>query len=116
MQQHLVFVYGTLRRGEAHHEYLANCQCLGTFDTKPEYTLYDLGEYPGLVEGHNTIAGEVYVIEDATLAQLDILEDVPVEYRREQIETCFGIAWIYLYQENAALQHEIASGDWLQRS
>ncbi|MGO1296929.1 MAG: gamma-glutamylcyclotransferase family protein [Vibrio sp.] len=116
MQQHLVFVYGTLRHGEVHHEYLANSQCLGTFDTKPEYTLYDLGDYPGLVEGHKTIAGEVYVIDDATLAQLDILENVPVEYRREQIETSYGDAWIYLYQDAGELQREILSGDWLQRT
>ena len=32
----------------------------------------------------------VYLIDDHTLQALDKLEDVPVEYRRETIETPFG--------------------------
>ncbi|MCA2016699.1 gamma-glutamylcyclotransferase [Vibrio tritonius] len=113
--QHLVFVYGTLRQGECNHHYLANSQLLGHFDTPPEYALYDLGPYPGLVEGHHAISGEVYLVDDDTLAKIDELEDVPVEYRRERIETTFGHAWIYIYQESDHLDILIESGDWCQR-
>jgi len=113
--QHLVFVYGTLRQGESNHSFLANSQLLGRFDTKPEYGLYDLGLYPGLVSGHQSISGEVYLIDDDTLAKLDILEDVPVEYHRETIETPFGTAWIYIYQEATSQEALIDSGDWCQR-
>jgi len=49
------------------------------------------------------------------LAELDKLEDVPVEYRRELIPTPFGEAWIYLYQDASQLDVMIASGDWCQR-
>ncbi|CAM4295237.1 gamma-glutamylcyclotransferase [Vibrio agarivorans] len=113
--QHLVFVYGTLRKGESNHHYLEQCDCLGTCETLPEYTLFDLGAYPAVIAGHSSILGEVYWVNDDTLAQLDRLEDVPVEYRRETISTPFGLAWIYLYQQPAELDVEIASGDWFQR-
>lgn len=113
--QHLVFVYGTLRRGESNHHYLTGSQLLGLFDTPPEYALYDLGPYPGLVEGHQSISGEVYLIDDETLTKLDVLEDVPVEYHRDTIETSFGTAWIYVYQDASRLNSLIESGDWCQR-
>ncbi len=90
--QHLVFVYGTLRQGESNHNYLTDSEQLGRFDTQPEYALHDLGPYPGLVAGHQSIHGEVYRVDEETLAKLDILEDVPVEYRRETIETPYGTA------------------------
>lgn len=112
---HLVFVYGTLRQGEANHHYLAESQLLGLFDTQPEYALHDLGPYPGLIAGQQSIHGEVYQMDDATLAQLDTLEDVPVEYRRETIDTPYGLAWIYIYQDASRLDTLIESGDWCQR-
>ncbi|MDE1330545.1 gamma-glutamylcyclotransferase family protein [Vibrio aestuarianus] len=113
--QHLVFVYGTLRQGESNHHFLQSGQMLGSFITASEYALYDLGTYPGLIKGHQSITGEVYMIDEATLKQLDILEDVPVEYRREMIDTPFGRAWVYIYQQVGDLNSQIDSGDWCQR-
>ncbi|ANU35287.1 gamma-glutamylcyclotransferase family protein [Vibrio scophthalmi] len=113
--QHLVFVYGTLRENESNHHFVGQGQFLGHHETLPEYTLYDLGAYPAVVEGHQVIFGEVYLVNDAMLAELDKLEDVPVEYRRELIPTPFGEAWIYLYQDASQLDVMIASGDWCQR-
>jgi len=114
--QHLVFVYGTLRKGESNHHYLMNSQLLGEFLTPPQYTLYDLGAYPALIEGKKSVLGEVYLIDDPILCQLDELEDVPVEYRRESLETSFGRAWIYLYQNTYNLSDEITTGDWCKRT
>jgi gamma-glutamylcyclotransferase (GGCT)/AIG2-like uncharacterized protein YtfP len=113
--QHLVFVYGTLRKGEHNHHYLSTAQFLGLHESDAEYTLYDLGPYPGVSEGYRSVQGEVYMIDDDTLAELDKLEDVPVEYRRESISTPFGEAWIYIYQDTEHLTDEISSGDWCQR-
>lgn len=113
--QHLVFVYGTLRRGERNHHLLVNAQSLGNHTTSPVYDLYDLGSYPAVSEGHGAIFGEVYLVDDHTLEQLDYIEDVPVTYRREQIETIFGLAWIYIYQDVSQLDVLIASGDWCQK-
>lgn len=113
--QQLVFVYGTLRQGECYHHYLKDSELLGTCESTPEFALFDLGPYPAVIPGQKSIQGEVYWVSDDTLAQLDILEDVPVEYRRETTPTPFGLAWIYLYQQTVELDVEIASGDWLQR-
>lgn len=113
--QQLVFVYGTLRKGECNHHLLAQSEYLGLYETEPSYQLFDLGDYPGLSEGSHSITGEVYRIDAATLAQLDMLEEVPVEYRRESIETPFGTAWIYLYQDTSQLDQVIDSGNWILR-
>ncbi|MBF4246222.1 gamma-glutamylcyclotransferase [Vibrio anguillarum] len=113
--QHLVFVYGTLRRGESNAHLLEKSEMLGSFYTPADYALYDLGPYPGLTQGQQSIAGEVYRVDEQTLAKLDILEDIPIEYRRETIETPFGRAWIYLYQDHSRLTAVINSGDWCQR-
>ncbi|MDA0128899.1 gamma-glutamylcyclotransferase [Vibrio sp. MarTm2] len=113
--QHLLFVYGTLRKGQSNQSFLDSAEFLGQHETLPEYALYDLGAYPAVTAGHRSIVGEVYLIDDDTLAKIDELEDVPVEYRREQIDTPFGRAWIYLYQDTSQLDSLLASGDWCQR-
>ncbi|MDP5255589.1 MULTISPECIES: gamma-glutamylcyclotransferase [unclassified Vibrio] len=111
----LVFVYGTLRQGECNHHLLENSDFLGHYQSQKDYHLFDVGPYPALIDGKQSVYGEVYRIDEATLAQLDILEDVPIEYRREQINTPYGQAWIYLYQDEDALDNPIQSGDWCQR-
>ena len=113
--QHLLFVYGTLRQGGSNQAFLEKSEFLGQHETLPEYALYDLGAYPAVIAGHHRIVGEVYLIDDETLARIDKLEDVPIEYRREQIETPFGLAWIYLYQDTSQLDVLLSSGDWCQR-
>ncbi|WP_435247876.1 gamma-glutamylcyclotransferase [Vibrio sp. nBUS_14] len=113
--QHLVFVYGTLRQDQSNHHYLQYCELLGCFDTPEAFALFDLGAYPAMIFGKKSVAGEVYIINDEILESLDRLEDVPVEYRREQIETIFGLAWVYLYQLDLTANKEILSGDWCKR-
>ncbi|KJY82020.1 gamma-glutamylcyclotransferase [Vibrio galatheae] len=113
--QQLVFVYGTLRYGQVNHYLLEQSQWLGNHATPPIYALYDLGAYPAVIEGHSVIYGEVYQVDEHTLQQLDLLEDVPVTYRREQVETPFGPAWMYVYQQSNQLDVLISSGDWCQK-
>lgn len=109
----LVFVYGTLRRGECNHHYLSGARWLGIHRTDPCYTLLDLGEYPAMISsGKTAIVGEVYAINDFLMARLDWLEDYPEEYIRERIPTPYGLAWIYIYRHPTANVPVIASGDW----
>ncbi len=76
-QTHLVFVYGTLKRGGSNHAFLVGQTYLGAAALRPGYSLYSLGDYPGLVvEAENTenVTGELWAVNAATLANLDALE------------------------------------------
>ena len=71
-----VFVYGTLMDGEPNNVFLRkDAIFLGTGETKPLYTLYDLNAFPAMVFGGNTsIKGEVYEASQEVLESLDLLE------------------------------------------
>ncbi|PTX96419.1 gamma-glutamylcyclotransferase family protein [Opitutus sp. ER46] len=86
---HLLFVYGTLKRGGPNHHLLAAQRYVAPARTVPGHTLYHLGEYPGLVadpadaEG---VAGELWSVSSACLAALDRFEGVPEGlYRRQRL-------------------------------
>ncbi len=75
----LVFVYGTLKRGGSNHRYLAGQTLIGTARTGAGFTLYSLGHYPGLVAeaaAAEGVSGEIWAVDAACLARLDILEGV----------------------------------------
>ncbi len=111
--QHRVFVYGTLLAGEVNHALLAGGRLLGPWRTRPCYTLFDLGAYPGVARGGCTaIAGEVYAVDSKCLVRLDRLEEYPRLYDREPIPTAFGRAWIYLYRGRLVDRPALAGGDW----
>lgn len=81
-----VFVYGTLLRGESNERFLRSARLVGAARTRPAFTLYDLGAFPGLVEGGSVaVTGEVYEVSEETLAALDRLEGHPTFYRRTAI-------------------------------
>ncbi|CAG0912004.1 unnamed protein product, partial [Cyprideis torosa] len=58
--KHRVFVYGTLRSGQANHYLLSTSVFLGEYRTLARYSMRDLGAYPGVVAGRTAIVGEVY--------------------------------------------------------
>lgn len=104
----LVFVYGTLMSGEYNNTLMSGSTMLGTYTTPPEYTMVDLGSFPGVVKGGTTaITGEVWEVEDLTI--LDSLEGHPDFYCREIIDTDFGQAWMYIWQG------KIHTGYWRTR-
>ncbi|MCX6937780.1 MAG: gamma-glutamylcyclotransferase [Verrucomicrobia bacterium] len=78
-QTRLVFVYGTLKRGGSNHAFLADQTYLGEAALRPGFSLYSLGDYPGLVsEPENTknVTGELWAVDASTLANLDALEGI----------------------------------------
>lgn len=100
-----VFVYGTLKRGGENHAWIADQQFVASTRTLPLYRLFDLGGYPGMVRSPNGLAieGELWDVDAATLARLDVLEDVEGgEYARVLIELETGIAEGYLYLRDVA--------------
>src|SRR5262245_58510105 len=103
-----VFVYGTLKRGEVREKCWPR-QPLSLEPATVRGCLYDLGPYPALVEGDDTVAGELWEFSQLdippTLAALDEVEGYrgleDDEYRRviTLCQTSAGpvTAWTYLY-------------------
>ena len=85
----LVFVYGTLKRGERNHDLLRTAEFVGPAFTEPRFRLIDCGPYPAMIEHFDeplVISGEVYRIDDGVLLELDKLEDEGRLYRRKVVE------------------------------
>ena len=83
----LVFVYGTLLRGQRNHRYLDGASFLGAVRTRPSYTLVTLGAFPALRStGTSAVPGELYAVEASGLADLDQLEGHPDFYRRGTVQ------------------------------
>jgi gamma-glutamylaminecyclotransferase len=105
-----IFVYGTLKRGCPNHSVLQSAEFLGTAWSEPGYRMVDCGDYPGLVRAERgepvsgeSVRGELYRVDEATLAALDEFEDAPNEYERVTIKLSDGgEAQAYLYRGQAA--------------
>jgi gamma-glutamylcyclotransferase (GGCT)/AIG2-like uncharacterized protein YtfP len=93
-----VAVYGTLKRGESNHHWLAGAPFLGRTRI-PGLELYNLGEYPMAVpsvDPRARIHAELYRVDGEGLARLDVLEDYPHLYGRRQLPVADGQpAWVY---------------------
>ncbi len=84
-----LFVYGTLKRGQPRHRYLAEQTFVATAATRPAYRLFSVGDYPALVHRADglSIEGELWEVYDACLRMLDRVEGVEQGlYAREPIE------------------------------
>lgn len=120
MNKHLVFVYGTLRRGGAGSMSVKFPNSNFITDARVSGTLYDLGAYPGVLlnESNSWVIGEVYEVDDETLNELDDFE-ASSNYWRKQIEISPGnqstSCWIY-EPDPDFYRHRllIKSGDWIE--
>jgi gamma-glutamylaminecyclotransferase len=84
----VLFVYGTLKRGERNHRLLAGQSFIGVAVTEPRYRLVDLGPYPGLVRDDAAglaVSGELWDVSDCCRDELDDFEGCPEQYTREAI-------------------------------
>ncbi|HVF42025.1 MAG TPA: gamma-glutamylcyclotransferase family protein [Pyrinomonadaceae bacterium] len=120
MSKHLVFVYGTLRRGgvRAMPGLFPGSEFVGVAGVRG--SLYDFGEYPGLVlDGAGSpVAGEVYEVGEDVLKELDDIE-APAHYSRREVEVSLGgegvRCWVYEPDLSLYPRRElIASGDWIE--
>ena len=96
-----VFVYGTLMHGEAAEGLLKDAAYLGEF-TLNGYEMFDLGGFPGIrhAEGGDSICGEVYCVDDATLARLDQYEGEGSLYLRKnaRVHGSYGAVTAMFYE------------------
>lgn len=117
MARHVVFVYGTLRKGSWNHGFMRGARFLGAGRTAGKYALY-VERIPFVDKDQpvSRIRGEVYEVDDTVLAALDELEGHPHEYRREQVavELDSGetvTAWLYFHPAPAG--ELVESGDFM---
>ena len=111
----LLFVYGTLLRGQPNHSLLHGCRRVGDARTAARFELVVFDRYPALVrEGTTSVTGELYAVDSATLAALDRFEGHPSLYRRDRLELedgTFAEAY-FLEARRARGDRRIAGGDW----
>lgn len=118
----LVFVYGTLKKGFGNHRLLAKAKFIA-----PAFIIngkmIDLGAFPAVMEGDMDIEGEIYAVDENTLASLDRLEGHPTFYERKQIEAYLddermpAEAWCYFLSKDSQAHYEklcpvIEEGIW----
>lgn len=114
----LLFVYGTLLRGERNHERMGASEFLGETATSNGLQLRDLDRFPGMVKaGRGCVQGELYRVGEEVLADLDILEGHPDRFWRTKIKLADGrTVQAYLLGDDFARHAPVISGgDWLQR-
>jgi len=88
-----VFVYGTLKSGFRNHYLLKGAEFFGGAATVPTYKMIENG-FPVIMpdpEG-KPLAGEIYSVDDETLARLDQLEREGSSYDRKLIDVTLSLA------------------------
>ena len=117
-REFLVFVCSAAMEGEPQHGLLAGARLRGVVRTRAEFDLVDLGASGSLVGGGRTeVSGELYAVDAATLAALDVHEGHPVLHQRTTITLADGqAAQAYLLHfEQVRGRRRVRSGDWRQR-
>lgn len=108
-----VFVYGSLKKGFQNHSLLKESKFIGNAEISG-YKMYNLGYFPGIVESDakNIVKGEIYKIDKNVETRLDYLEGIPHLYRKEYINTEFGVCIVYVYNRDVSMDEIINSGEW----
>jgi gamma-glutamylcyclotransferase (GGCT)/AIG2-like uncharacterized protein YtfP len=98
---HRVFVYGTLKRGYPNNPLLEGSEYLGEAVTVPTYKAVTVLTYkmvgtnfPVIMPDPSgkPVAGEIYTVDDATLARLDRLEGEGRSYDRVMIDATLPLS------------------------
>lgn len=109
----LLFVYGTLKRGQPNHNRLKGSCFLGRA-TLAGACLFDLGPFPMAVAGQGWVVGELYGISWSALPDLDAFEGCPRLYQRHWCSLVEGPqAWVYLGQPRQVRHvRRLEGGHW----
>lgn len=118
-----VFVYGTLRRHGRNDITRYRPRPVFVSEASIEGTLYDLGAYPGIVLGGQArVKGEIYRIEPAVEAALDLLEGVAAdgsgEYIKREVRVAVGVQTVAclvyeIHPSRIEGRPVIGSGEWV---
>jgi gamma-glutamylcyclotransferase (GGCT)/AIG2-like uncharacterized protein YtfP len=129
-----VFVYGSLKRKFHNHDKLVNPQYVGTGWTECRYRLLNIdGRYPAMIEAALikpaveplSISGELFDLDESSLADLDRFED-KCDYERKEVTitsleggTCdqrvvTHSAWTYLWRRSPSEYSVWPTGTWME--
>ena len=120
MSKHLIFIYGSLRRGcdGGMSMKFPGAKFMG--DATVNGSLFDLGQYPGLRTNASdpVVIGEIFEVDDELLNELDVFEKSS-NYLRKQTEVSIGeekeTCWVYEPDpEYYSLTELISNGDWVE--
>ena len=118
--EHLVAVYGSLKRGYFNHDLLHGAEFVGE-DWLFDFSLYDLGPFPAVISHPSEgVLVEVYRITTHQLHRLDQLEGFDsVEpqksfYLRVEVGSSYGPVWVYEYNREVEPHRLIGTGNWNQ--
>lgn len=121
MAKVILFVYGTLKRGDCRHNVLGGARFIGEARTTPGYSLFSCGPFPAMVarmseEGVAGVQGELYEVDESLLDRtLDRIEGVPYLYDRGTVEIAEGAAPTavsYIYQKPVTGLPPVPDGVW----
>ncbi|WP_108672366.1 gamma-glutamylcyclotransferase family protein [Peribacillus acanthi] len=118
----IVFVYGTLRKGERNHRLLESSTCIAK-ECWTTGQLFDTGNgYPAMIHSSSDKTyGELYSVTEKELKQLDHLEgyteggkDNLYERIQQTVYTDKGEfkAYMYVASKVNLLKKKILNGDW----
>jgi len=114
-KKHLVFVYGTLRQNHSNHHLMGDAYFYGVGSTRDKYTMFIKAGYPFVtsIGSSYPIIGELYAVDDHTLAVLDKMEGHPRYYTRREItvevERAEHAAWMYFRDPQGKI---MSTGDY----
>lgn len=117
----LLFIYGTLMPGLRLEAQMQGAHFVGAAQVAGR--LVDVGRYPGFLNGEGFVTGEVYEVDDAHLARLDVVEGlvpgdrVASQYWREGVTVVGGPmqgqqVQTYVYNRSVDDCTPIAHGDY----
>jgi len=115
---HRIFVYGTLMKGEGNHRLIESQECEGEGFIHG-FNLYNLGFYPGIRPSRHPehiVHGEVYLVDDRTLEQVNRLEGEGSLYILQYVDVTMNdkvvTAGVYVYNHICKKSNRIHSGHW----
>jgi gamma-glutamylcyclotransferase (GGCT)/AIG2-like uncharacterized protein YtfP len=108
--QCLLFVYGSLKRGQANHRELSAARFIATVRTASTFALRDIAGCPALVPGARAISGELYELPRQSLPGLDEFEGEG--YVRETIELAGGVQALAYIAREPGLGTPLSLDEW----
>lgn len=121
--KHLVFVYGTLLKGQGNGRMLEDSELIGVGQTEKHFTMHCNGAFPAITEEESYhVQGEVYQVTEDTLEHLDMLEGYRLGrvnnlYERKlitvQLESGRRVnAWVYYQKRLSGRMERCSHGDF----